>query len=226
MFSRGTSTLTQRALAAAGLIRSFLLLEDDRSVDWEVDRQEVAGDVQAARAPLHEHQTRAPPRAGRVAPASPAQAARRVSQPCLSPIGPAERHELVAPRTRAAGSSPRTTVLWTAVLAVNQKTGGVLLSRALASQVPSALRGLTALFGMGRGVSPSPKPPEKGERPLPPAVLQNCTVATAGNHKKIRQALDPLVPVSFTRYRASRSGLSTWWSTRGLTPSRGWESSS
>ncbi len=46
-----------------------------------------------------------------------------------------------------------------------KKTGGVLLSQALASQVPSALRGLTALFGMGRGVSPSPKPPEKGERP-------------------------------------------------------------
>jgi hypothetical protein len=39
-------------------------------------------------------------------------------------------------------------------VALNQ-TGGVLLSRALAGQVPSALRGLTALFGMGRGVSPS-----------------------------------------------------------------------
>src|ERR1700689_5535169 len=49
-----------------------------------------------------------------------------------------------------------------------EKTGGVLLSQALASQVPSALRGLTALFGMGRGVSPSLKPPEKGERPRPP----------------------------------------------------------
>jgi hypothetical protein len=36
------------------------------------------------------------------------------------------------------------------------KTGGDLLSQALAGQVPSALRGLTALFGMGRGVSPSP----------------------------------------------------------------------
>src|SRR4029077_17443380 len=54
------------------------------------------------------------------------------------------------------------------------KTGGVLLSQALAGQVPSALRGLTALFGMGRGVSPSPRPPEKGERP-PLLVLQNCT---------------------------------------------------
>ncbi len=36
------------------------------------------------------------------------------------------------------------------------QTGGDLLSRALAGQVPSALRGLTALFGMGRGVSLSP----------------------------------------------------------------------
>ena len=35
------------------------------------------------------------------------------------------------------------------------KTGGDLLSQAVAHQVPSALRGLTALFGMGRGVSPS-----------------------------------------------------------------------
>ena len=62
----------------------------------------------------------------------------------------------------------------------SEKTGGVLLSQALASQVPSALRGLTALFGMGRGVSPSLKPPENGERPRPSTVLQNCTAATAG----------------------------------------------
>ena len=48
--------------------------------------------------------------------------------------------------------------------------GGDLLSQALASQVPSALRGLTALFGMGRGVSPSLSPPKTGEtgpRPAP-----------------------------------------------------------
>src|SRR5215216_2923483 len=41
-----------------------------------------------------------------------------------------------------------------------KETGGDLLSRSLAGQVPSALWGLTALFGMGRGVSPTPKPPE------------------------------------------------------------------
>jgi hypothetical protein len=34
-----------------------------------------------------------------------------------------------------------------------RKNGGDLLSQALASQVPSALRGLTTLFGMGRGVA-------------------------------------------------------------------------
>ena len=38
--------------------------------------------------------------------------------------------------------------------------GIVLLSRTVASTVPSALRGLTALFGMGRGVSPSILTPE------------------------------------------------------------------
>ena len=37
----------------------------------------------------------------------------------------------------------------------DEETGGDLLSQALASQVPSALWGLTALFGMGRGVSPT-----------------------------------------------------------------------
>ncbi len=34
-------------------------------------------------------------------------------------------------------------------------TGGILLSRGLAPQVPSARAGLTSLFGMGRGISPS-----------------------------------------------------------------------
>ncbi len=49
-----------------------------------------------------------------------------------------------------------------------KKTGGDLLSQALAGQVPSALRGLTALFGMGRGVSLSLLPP----KPARPAARQ------------------------------------------------------
>ena len=75
---------------------------------------------------------------------------------------------------------------------------------------------------------------KRRETEEPSSVLQNCTapqrVSLRSLHweriKKIRQALDQLVPVSCGRYRPSRSGLSTWWSTRGLTPSRGWESSS
>src|ERR1035437_3347933 len=44
---------------------------------------------------------------------------------------------------------------------VLQKPGDVLLSRAVTSTVPSALKGLTAVFGMGTGVSPSLSSPEK-----------------------------------------------------------------
>jgi hypothetical protein len=39
--------------------------------------------------------------------------------------------------------------------------GGVLLSHKVTQAVPSAQEGLTTLFGMGRGVTPLPKPPEK-----------------------------------------------------------------
>ena len=38
--------------------------------------------------------------------------------------------------------------------------GGDLLSHPVSRAVPSALEGLTSLFGMGRGVSPPPMPPE------------------------------------------------------------------
>ena len=39
-------------------------------------------------------------------------------------------------------------------------SGGDLLSRAVSSQVPSALKVLTSVFGMGTGGTPSPLPPE------------------------------------------------------------------
>jgi hypothetical protein len=38
--STRTSTIAQRALDAARLARSFLLLEDDYDVDWEVDQDQ------------------------------------------------------------------------------------------------------------------------------------------------------------------------------------------
>ena len=43
-----------------------------------------------------------------------------------------------------------------------EKSGGVLLSQGVYPQVPSALAGLTAVFGMGTGVTPPPWPPETG----------------------------------------------------------------
>ena len=82
---------------------------------------------------------------------------------------------------------------------LSRKNGGDLLSQALAGQVPSALRGLTSLFGMGRGVSPSLWPP-KGVRDQ--AVSSRAFKTAQLNQRQwvprvkiIRQALDPLVPV-------------------------------
>jgi hypothetical protein len=47
-----TSPLAQRTLGALDLARSFLLLEDDVSVDWEVDRNEPFEPVHPHRVPL------------------------------------------------------------------------------------------------------------------------------------------------------------------------------
>ena len=56
--------------------------------------------------------------------------------------------------------------------------------------------------------------------------LENCTRQVWDRDKNIRQALEPLVPVGYIHCWTSTAGLSTWWSTRGLTPLKGWESSS
>ena len=42
----------------------------------------------------------------------------------------------------------------------SEKSGGVLLSQGVSSQVPSAQVGLTSVFGMGTGVTPPPWPPK------------------------------------------------------------------
>ncbi len=66
---------------------------------------------------------------------------------------------------------------------MKEETGGDLLSQALASQVPSALWGLTALFGMGRGVSPTQLPPEiMRDR----AVPQNCTAFPRTGYQSVK----------------------------------------
>lgn len=82
--SLAASTLVQRARTALSLTRSFLLLEDDDPVDWEVDRVERRIDEEPAWARAHRSQLRgrrAVPglvrRTGQAAPPP---------QPCLSPI--------------------------------------------------------------------------------------------------------------------------------------------
>jgi len=47
-----TSPLAQRALGALDLARSFLMLEDDYDVDWEVDRNEPFVPIHPHRVPL------------------------------------------------------------------------------------------------------------------------------------------------------------------------------
>jgi len=47
-----TSPLAQRALGALDLARSFLMLEDDYDVDWEVDWNEPSVPVHPHRVPL------------------------------------------------------------------------------------------------------------------------------------------------------------------------------
>src|SRR5688572_30080547 len=58
-------------------------------------------------------------------------------------LAPQPGSRLIKPRTTKAAPKG----------GLGQRTGGDLLSQAREGQVPSALRGLTALFGMGRGVS-------------------------------------------------------------------------
>jgi hypothetical protein len=79
-----TSTLGQRALGALGLVRSFLLLEDDYDVDWEVDQEERVEVDHPHRAPLQGRAADA--RRSRRRPGQPAPAA----QVCLSPLAPIE----------------------------------------------------------------------------------------------------------------------------------------
>jgi hypothetical protein len=82
-----TSTLAQRALGALGLARSFLMLEDDWGVDWEVDEDGPATAAHPHRVPLR---GRSGARRPGMAPAP--------AQVCLCPVRHGAR----------AGSRPRT----------------------------------------------------------------------------------------------------------------------
>lgn len=59
--------------------------------------------------------------------------------------------------------------------AFEKTPGNDLLSHTVTRIVPSALRGLSALFGMGRGISPAALSPEKllKSRPVLAGLLHN-----------------------------------------------------
>jgi hypothetical protein len=98
--STNNSKLAQRTLGALRLTRSFLLLEDDYDVDWEVDRDEPVGQIHPHRVPLRGRtsgESRASRRAGQLAPRE---------HFCLSPFGrPCPRRH--APRRWTVGAVPR-----------------------------------------------------------------------------------------------------------------------
>ena len=61
------------------------------------------------------------------------------------------------------------------------ESGGDLLSRTVTSQVPSALKGLTSVFGMGTGVTPSSLPPEMVSFLIPQPGSEACACAFSGS---------------------------------------------
>jgi hypothetical protein len=94
------SKLTQRALGALRTASSFLLLEDDYDVDWEVGQDQLGHVSHPHRAPLRAGFARRRP--GQ--PPAPAQA-------CLSPVASAEHahHGARARRADARASDGRGT---------------------------------------------------------------------------------------------------------------------
>jgi len=99
--SAKTSTLAQRTLGALRLTRSFLLLEDDYDVDWEVDRNEDLTRTHPHRAPLRGPGRRSRHAAPRRRPGQGAPA----QNVCISPLNTTPGHA-PASRERPSCASP------------------------------------------------------------------------------------------------------------------------
>ena len=102
------------------------------------------------------------------------------------------------------------------------ESGSVLSSQLVSKRVLSALKGLTSVFGMGTGGSPSLWPPEifiyLSSFPHPHYCISTfLCYSFAPAHASLDQALDRLVPVSSMHCCTSTPGLSTSSSLRGLT---------
>ena len=97
------------------------------------------------------------------------------------------------------GLEPTTTRLTAECSAIellrNMESGGDLCSRAVSSQVRSALRGLTSVFGMGTGGTLSSLPPEM------------VSYSVAGDGLLPALSFRPL-PLGFPRLRVLLSALS------------------
>jgi hypothetical protein len=106
MFETKKTTLAQRTLGALRLTRSFLLLEDDYDVDWEVDLDR--GESLAQREHPHRRALRGPGgrrrRARRPGTISPAP------QHCISPIGGSESG--TQERTSRGGDGCNSDLAW------------------------------------------------------------------------------------------------------------------
>ena len=100
----------------------------------------------------------------------------------------------------------------------NMGSGGDLLSRTVTSQVPSALKGLTSVFGMGTGVTPSLSPPEMvsyltfqlfgtvdplGRPFLPPRGSLDCIRNPDNCTAVIQELLTGLFPIGSRSYLKS-----------------------
>jgi hypothetical protein len=74
----------------------------------------------------------------------------------------------------------------------SKKSGGVLLSQGQSSQVPSALRGLTSVFGMGTGVTLSLWPPKPVCQEVSPDgdALEDFIASTNGFVEETKPSAD------------------------------------
>ena len=114
--------------------------------------------------------------------------------------------DLNAPQVGLEPTTLRLTAECSAIeLLRNMESGSDLLSRAVSSQVPSALKGLTSVFGMGTGGSPSSSPPEMvsffcGSRLLAPdryPVTEQSSFSSSVQSLELRFPRSPRVSALF-----------------------------
>jgi hypothetical protein len=90
-------------------------------------------------------------------------------------------------------------------------SGDDLLSHVVANAVPSALEGLTSVFGMGTGVTPPLQSPENRLQPG----------KRTGQGKFYGQASRPISTGKLHASPRFHTQPITWWSSRGLQPPEG-----